>query len=159
MKLENIKTVIEELKKWDGLRTYSESYQTGYEEALSDLLEELNKTPEERACPCLYGQPCHPDCTCVNPASSRGCEYCCSYGSKEQRAAAAQQIKDALMFASEDFHELTKLADQNRCDGHCDDKPPYHPCDECAATHAINEAGEVLSTALFMINKRKKNNG
>lgn len=44
------------------------------------------------ACPCLHTTPCHPDCTCVNQFSSRGCTRCCSYGSKEQQKAKAEHL-------------------------------------------------------------------
>ena len=48
-----------------------------------------------RGCPCLYTTPCQPNCTCVMPFSSRGCERCCSYGSLEQRQAKAQALAAA----------------------------------------------------------------
>lgn len=46
----------------------------------------------EFACPCTNAEPCHPDCTCVKPFSSRGCSRCCSYGSTEQRVVAAKRL-------------------------------------------------------------------
>ena len=47
-------------------------------------------TKEPRGgCPCLYVEPCDPDCSCRHPAMSRGCERCCSYGSLKQRRLAA----------------------------------------------------------------------
>lgn len=46
----------------------------------------------DRACPCLHTTPCHPDCTCVKPWMSRGCRRCCSYGSADQRRAAAERL-------------------------------------------------------------------
>ena len=45
-----------------------------------------------RSCPCSYITPCDPQCTCVAPASSHGCSRCCSYGSLEQRTAAANRL-------------------------------------------------------------------
>ncbi len=47
---------------------------------------------DERACPCLYVEPCSPRCTCRIPASSRGCDRCCTYGSIEQRRDAAERL-------------------------------------------------------------------
>lgn len=47
---------------------------------------------EHRGCPCLHTAPCDPRCTCVNPASSRGCRRCCSYGSPQQQAARAEHL-------------------------------------------------------------------
>ena len=44
------------------------------------------------ACPCLHTTPCHERCACVTPLSSSGCLRCCSYGSAEQRAAAAETL-------------------------------------------------------------------
>lgn len=46
----------------------------------------------DAACPCLHTTPCHERCTCVTPLSSSGCRRCCSYGSAEQRAAAAETL-------------------------------------------------------------------
>lgn len=56
---------------------------------------ESNVTPpteKQRACPCLYGNPCDKMCTCVAPFSSRGCKNCCTYGSIEQRTAHANRL-------------------------------------------------------------------
>ncbi len=44
------------------------------------------------SCPCAYGEPCHPDCTCACPVSSKGCLRCCSYGNRDQRQAAAARL-------------------------------------------------------------------
>lgn len=44
------------------------------------------------ACPCLHITPCDPDCTCVNPYMSRGCNRCCTYGSPEQQVEAAKRL-------------------------------------------------------------------
>lgn len=58
--------------------------------AIRDLYE------RSTSCPCHWTEPCHPDCTCVNQFSSRGCERCCSYGSNEQRRAQAEWLADRL---------------------------------------------------------------
>lgn len=60
---------------------------------------------EKRACPCNYGEPCKPNCTCVNPFSSAGCEHCCSYGSIKQREFAAKRIKAAFVKSMTDKEE------------------------------------------------------
>lgn len=46
------------------------------------------------SCPCEFNEiePCHPQCTCRNPMLSAGCRRCVSYGSAEQRLAAAKRI-------------------------------------------------------------------
>lgn len=49
------------------------------------------------SCPCNYGKPCHPRCTCVNEFSSSGCLCCCTYGSDEQRESRAKEIKSKLV--------------------------------------------------------------
>ena len=49
---------------------------------------------EKRSCPCNYGEPCKPNCTCVNEFSSAGCDCCCTYGSIEQREAKAKYLKN-----------------------------------------------------------------
>ena len=55
------------------------------------------KDSEDRACPCkVLDEPCHPDCTCVNPYMSRGCKYCATYGSEEQRKAKAKYLKNTI---------------------------------------------------------------
>lgn len=43
-------------------------------------------------CPCQWGNPCSRNCTCGNGNLSGGCRRCCTYGSMEQRAAAAAVI-------------------------------------------------------------------
>lgn len=48
----------------------------------------------EGGCPCKYTTPCHQDCTCVNPFSSRGCMMCCTYGSLEQRTEQEERLVD-----------------------------------------------------------------
>lgn len=48
----------------------------------------------EQACPCRHTTPCHPRCTCANPASSAGCRRCCKYGSPEQQRAMAEHLVD-----------------------------------------------------------------
>lgn len=47
---------------------------------------------QDRACPRKHIEPCQPNCTCAHGTSSAGCLRCCSYGSKEQRIAAAKRI-------------------------------------------------------------------
>jgi hypothetical protein len=44
------------------------------------------------SCPCTLTTPCHPDCSCGNPVASGGCWRCCTYGSREQRKAMAEDI-------------------------------------------------------------------
>jgi len=56
----------------------------------------IKQQEEKRSCPCLYGEPCKPNCSCVNPFSSAGCECCCTYGSLEQREAKAKHLKSKL---------------------------------------------------------------
>jgi hypothetical protein len=52
------------------------------------------------ACPCLLAdQPCGPGCTCRDPLSSRGCSCCCTYGSHDQRRAAANRIVAGAVMA------------------------------------------------------------
>ena len=43
-------------------------------------------------CPCTLVEPCSPRCTCANPHYSGGCSRCATYGSKEQRIAAAKRL-------------------------------------------------------------------
>lgn len=48
------------------------------------------------SCPCLHTTPCTTQCTCINAFMSAGCLRCCSYGSDEQRRAAAEHIARAI---------------------------------------------------------------
>lgn len=65
----------------------------------------IARLEQERGCPCLHITPCHTDCTCVRPASSRGCRRCCRYGSREQQKVMAEHLarleqeRDALRSA------------------------------------------------------------
>ncbi len=52
-----------------------------------------------------------------------------------------------------DLSKLEKLADENECDGNCDEIYPYKSCPGCMATGAINEAGEILHATLSVIEK------
>ena len=72
-----------------------------FRKASAPLLDRLKKLAEEnkqlkeeldRACPCNYVEPCSPNCTCANPVMSGGCLRCCSYGSLDQRKAAAKRL-------------------------------------------------------------------
>lgn len=55
------------------------------------------------ACPCLHDMPCDSRCTCVNPASSRGCDRCCTYGSPEQQRAKAASLSGFVSGAISDM--------------------------------------------------------
>jgi hypothetical protein len=67
-------------------------------------LRDMNRSSEElleagrqtSGCPCLYVGACSPNCSCVDPYLSGGCQRCAQYGSLEQRQAAARRIADAL---------------------------------------------------------------
>lgn len=48
------------------------------------------------ACEVLGVEPCGPDCTCRTPVLSGGCSRCATYGSEEQRLAAAKAIAEAV---------------------------------------------------------------
>lgn len=65
--------------------------------ALLDEREELRtQLRAARGCPCLYTEPCHPQCTCAHEHHSGGCWRCARYGSEEQRRARAEGIAHAL---------------------------------------------------------------
>ena len=65
----------------------------------------------DRGCPCLYVDPCHPQCTCVRPTSSRGCERCCRYGEPYQRRKRAELIAQGVtaMSGEETYKEVLLL--------------------------------------------------
>jgi len=52
--------------------------------------------PDWRGCPCTLIEPCRPSCTCGYRGLSGGCDRCASYGSKEQRLAAATRLATRL---------------------------------------------------------------
>jgi predicted HAD superfamily Cof-like phosphohydrolase len=55
--------------------------------------------PANKYCPCLVlDEPCKSNCSCKNPLSSAGCNYCATYGSIEQRKAMAKFIKSKIDF-------------------------------------------------------------
>lgn len=57
----------------------------------------FNRIPVKRGgCPCLYIAACNPNCSCVSGWSSRGCSRCATYGSLEQKQAAAKRISKAI---------------------------------------------------------------
>ena len=47
-------------------------------------------------CPCTIIKPCKHTCTCANSHMSGGCMRCATYGSEEQRRAAAEGIATAI---------------------------------------------------------------
>lgn len=55
------------------------------------------------------------------------------------------------IFLLDELTELSRRADGETCDGDCDEK---HPCAECRARRAINEAGEIFREALTVELKR-----
>ena len=61
---------------------------------LKDMLMAPLYRPE--GCPCCYTTPCSSRCTCANPVLSGGCRRCATYGSLEQRQAAAKHIAAIL---------------------------------------------------------------
>lgn len=63
-----------------------------YVKANPHLFRKLTLPEPRGGCPCLYTTPCDPQCTCVKPYSSRGCNRCCSYGSVEQRKQMAEYL-------------------------------------------------------------------
>lgn len=62
-----------------------------------------------KSCPCQHATPCHPECTCVSPASSRGCERCCSYGSPAQQLAKAEALVADLHRARDAWQQRLEL--------------------------------------------------
>lgn len=44
-------------------------------------------------CPCKLVEPCSSSCSCASPVMSGGCMCCASYGSQEQKLAAAARIR------------------------------------------------------------------
>lgn len=72
------------------------------------------------SCPCLRAVPCHPDCTCIVPISSRGCSRCCSYGSDEQRQAMAKHLASRIDFPAGNVPEQSVMlwvVESRRADG------------------------------------------
>lgn len=69
--------------------------------------------------------------------------------------AENKQLKERY----KEHEQLWKLADQNNCEGNCDNKYPYKQCPECIAKSAINECGEIRDTALRDIDQALKKQG
>ena len=70
--------------------------------AIRGLLEWLRAVEKSAPCPCLHTTPCDPSCTCLHPASSRGCRRCCTYGSKDQKETRARHLAAAIDAAPRD---------------------------------------------------------
>lgn len=85
------------IEEYESSPEYDEGDQSKLEENIAECVETaFKKHPDQRACPCLYGDPCNDACTCVNITSSRGCDYCCTYGSVMQRKNKAIRLKALL---------------------------------------------------------------
>ncbi len=99
MKTEEAIQILEQHNKWrrgeDDISMIEPSLLGEAIETVVSQLKQPSPIEEEkdRACPCLYlEEPCNPNCTCKNPYSSAGCDYCCSYGSIEQRKHMAELL-------------------------------------------------------------------
>lgn len=152
----NLQKIVEEMKKWNGLKTYSEGYQIGYVEALDDLLEEvsklkLNKTFHEQieGLTRYLDKGWDKDGWCGVQTDPNG-----DFLFRED-VLKLSKFEDDNAFCKEELTKLNELADQDKCDGHCDDHPPYKTCPECMAINAINEAAEILRNTLFRLEKDK----
>lgn len=49
------------------------------------------------------------------------------------------------------LRELNKLANQDKCDGACDEYPPYRVCPECEARFVLNKTHEMITEAYYKI--------
>lgn len=68
---------------------------------------------KDGSCPCLYLKtPCNERCTCLNPFSSRGCDFCATYGSLEQRKAKAELLAGILRGEIKIRKEIDKLIEE-----------------------------------------------
>ena len=74
---------------------WADEFSKGYNQALKEMNAWIDGCDIE-SCPCKHIEPCCPECTCVNPYSSRGCMRCCTYGSKEQQIKMANIIATAI---------------------------------------------------------------
>lgn len=60
----------------------------------------ITKEIVEYVCPCnVASEPCHPDCACRTPFSSKACYCCAKYGDEEQRKMSAEFIIKIMRFA------------------------------------------------------------
>jgi hypothetical protein len=64
-------------------------------------MEEDIMLTDPSGCPCCYTTPCKKQCTCAHPYMSGGCDRCASYGSLEQRKAAAERLAKIIDAAKE----------------------------------------------------------
>lgn len=89
-------------------------YRDAVDAAASDLMAELPPMDLMRVilrrhfrpsgCPCLHTTPCSDQCSCAHRGMSAGCRRCASYGSTEQRRAAAERLARII-----DEHELALI--------------------------------------------------
>lgn len=64
------------------------------------------------ACEIQGVQPCNNACSCSSPVQSGGCSRCATYGSDEQRRAAAHRIADRELQVEEYKKKMTSLAEE-----------------------------------------------
>lgn len=64
---------------------------------LAQFLAEEVIPPTSERCPCEFPEieACSSNCSCAHPVMSAGCARCCTYGSRDQRLAAARHLVPA----------------------------------------------------------------
>lgn len=73
-----------------------------------DLLSAIEKAQgkqvlQRSGCPCLYTEPCDPQCSCVNPNMSHDCSRCATHGSSEQRQKNAERLAAVIDSQGEQY--------------------------------------------------------
>jgi len=116
----------EELKKrfeefWNSDKDYEKDFDEIFNFFLSEI-KERQQIPIAETCPCHYlPEACTPNCSCVHPYMSGGCENCAGYGSIEQRKSKAKHLaslQDQLTERDKTIeykdHHLELLGNENR---------------------------------------------
>jgi len=100
----------------ESIKQAYDDYYIGFKAAIEELTPQQPSEGEIRACPCTYlDEPCKENCTCKNKFSSAGCEYCCNYGSVEQRKAKAEYLQKKLTPQQPSEGEIHYQALQDCC--------------------------------------------
>lgn len=74
------------------------------------------------------------------------------YKLAEKYKAENKRLKERY----EEYEKLWEIAEQDKCNGDCDEKPPHKTCPECIAGRTINECGEIRDYALREIDQALK---
>lgn len=63
-----------------------------------------------KSCPCEFGNPCRPQCSCADNLMSGACSRCCRYGSEKQQKGMAKALINNEILLKEAIKALESIA-------------------------------------------------